>query len=172
MNISTVYSVSVIRFNGSRKHRYGNTSFCTVYCSLITVLQNLDFLRTVLRVSFGTIYPVFLSNILNWSINYLSQSRTFLISVLSKKFPSCHHLFICLSSCLFVCLSVTVPPILCVVSCLPVRLSAVVFLVCIFQSCCLFIRLSSCLSVFWSVRHFFSFSSAVCLSVSIFMSSL
>jgi hypothetical protein len=81
-------------------------------------------------------------------------------------------LFICLSSCLFVCLSVTVPPILCVVSCLPVRLSVVVFLACIFQSCCLFIRLSSCLSVFWSVRHFFSFSSAVCLSVSIFMSSL
>ena len=125
MNISTVwvYSVSVIRFNGSRKHRYGNNSFCTVYCSLITVLQNLDFLRTVLRVSFGTIYPVFLCIILNWSINYLSQSRTFLISVLSKKFPSCHHLFICLSSCLFVCLSVTVPPICLVCWVLPTCMS-------------------------------------------------
>jgi len=168
MNISTVYSVSVIRFNGSRKHRYGNNSFCTVYCSLITVLQNLEFLRTVLRVSFVTIYPVFLSNIFNWSINYLSQSRTFLISVLSKKFPSCHHLFICLSSCLFVCLSVTVPHI-CLVCCVLPTCTSVC---CIFQSCCLFIRLSSCLSVFWSVRLFFSFSSAVCLSVSIFMSSL
>ncbi len=179
MNISTVYSVSVIRFNGSGKHRYGNNSFCTVYSSLITELQNLDFLRTVLRVLFGTIlfgtiYPVFLSNILNWSINYLRQSRTFLISVLSKRFPSCHHLFICLSSCLFVCLSVTVPPICLVCYVLPICTyvcSCLPSLYFFFQSCCLF-RLSSCLSVFWYVRLFFSFSSAVCLSVSIFMSSL